>query len=446
MEANAIYCGDCLDVLKKFPSGKVDLIYADPPFFSNRYYEIIWKDGAEIRAFGDRWKGGINHYVSWMMERLEQCHRVLKPTGSLYLHCDWHASHYLKVALDRLFGEGNFKNEIIWKRADTVKGNFGQKSKMLGSNTDTILFYHKSKKCTFNPIYLPYSNKYIDTFYRYREPNTNRRYRLISMIGPGGAGKGNPRYEVMGITKYWRYSKEKMKELIKKGLVVQTNPGTVPQRKQYLDEGKGVPLQTLWDDIPALSASSNERLGYPTQKPLELLERILKISSNKGDVILDPFCGCGTTIIASHKLGRKWMGIDVSRTACKLMEKRMRSAGASPMMVYGELTIKQLKKYPPFEFQNWVCEKLGGRISQRKSGDFGVDGWTLDMIAIQVKQSPKVGRNPIYNFHSAIRHFNKTKGVFVAFSFVKSAYEEVASLKLQGIDIKLITVEELLKK
>src|SRR5436305_7761733 len=169
-----------------------------------------------------------------------------------------------------------YANEIIWKRADTVKGNFGQGSKIWGANTDTILFYRKSFSNTFNPSYTEYTEEYLKKYYRFMEPDTNRRYRLVSMMGPGGAAKGNPRYEVMGVTRYWRYSKQKMQELIDAGMVVQTSPGAVPLRKLYLDDGKGVAIQSLWDDIPAMGATAGERLGYPTQKPLTLLERIIK--------------------------------------------------------------------------------------------------------------------------------------------------------------------------
>ena len=211
---------------------------------------------------------------------------MLKPTGSLYLHCDSTASHYLKIILDAIFGPDKFGNEIIWKRAETVKGNFGQGSKLWGSNTDTLLFYRKSDENTFSPLFNEYSEEYISNFYKYVEPETGRRYRLISMTGPGGAAKGNPQYEVMGVTRYWRYSKQKMQELIDTGMVVQSKPGVVPQRKQYLDKGKGVSVQSLWDDIPGLHSQDAERLGYPTQKPLALLERIIAASSNLGDVIL----------------------------------------------------------------------------------------------------------------------------------------------------------------
>jgi len=449
MEPNAIYCGDCLDVLKKFPDKSVDLIYADPPFYTNRRFEIIWKDGAEIRAFGDRWQGGINHYISWMIERLEQCFRILKNGGSLYLHCDWHASHYLKVATDRIFGgENSFVNEIVWRR-QTAHSDAKQGSKHFGRLHDVILFYVKSgegKTQTWNNLYSPYNESYISSFYRHRDPKTGRIFALDNLVGPGGAAKGNPYYEFMGVKRYWRYSEDKMKQLLKEGRIYQSKPGTVPRYKRYLDEMPGVPIQDVWIDISVIQSQSKEALGYPTQKPIALLERIISASSNKGQIVLDPFCGCGTTLVASQKLSRKWIGIDVSRTACKLMERRLRSLGASPMMIYGELTEKELKKYPPFEFQNWVCEKLGGRISERKSGDMGIDGWTLDMTPIQVKQSDDIGRNPIDNFRAAIQRRSKKRGIFVAFSFGKGAIEEVARLKNQeGIEIELKTVKELLE-
>ena len=187
------------------------------------------------------------------------------------------------MVLDAIFGPQNFRNELVWKRATTVKGNFGQGSKLWGPNVDSLLFYTKSDDYTFNQLFTPYSDKYMDTAYRFVEPGTGRRYRLVSMIGPGGAAKGNPAYEVMGVTRYWRYSREKMQDLLTRGLIVQSRPGTVPNRKYYLDEGKGVPVQTLWDDIPNLQASDAQRLGYPTQKPIGLLDRIVTAASNEGD-------------------------------------------------------------------------------------------------------------------------------------------------------------------
>jgi adenine specific DNA methylase Mod len=202
-----------------------------------------------------------------MAVRLFELHRVLKPTGSLYLHCDPTASHYLKILLDTVFRAEAFRDDIVWKRAETVKGNFGQGSKFFDRSTDAILFYAKSDAQSFFPQFKPYTQEYIDGFFKYYEEGTRRRYQLISMTGPGGAAKGNPEYEVMGVRRFWRYSKETMKKLIAAGLVVQTRPGTVPQRKLFLDQGKGVLVQSLWDDIPGLHSQSGERLGYPTQKP-----------------------------------------------------------------------------------------------------------------------------------------------------------------------------------
>ena len=221
LETGIIYCEDNLQRLRLLPSESVDLIYLDPPFFSNRNYEVIWGDEAEVRSFEDRWEGGINLYVGWMRDRIMEMYRILKPTGSLYLHCDWHASHYLKVMMDGFFGVKMFVNEVVWKRADTVKGNFGQGSKAFGPNTDSILFYRKSNGATFNPMFKPYSDEYVKSAYKHIEPETGRRYQLISMTGPGGAAKGNPQYEVMGVTRYWQYSKEKMQQLIEAGMVVQ---------------------------------------------------------------------------------------------------------------------------------------------------------------------------------------------------------------------------------
>lgn len=440
MEVNSIYCGDCLEILKHFPSESADLIYLDPPFFSNKHYEIIWKDGAEIRAFGDRWKGGIHHYVGWMKERLEQCERVLKKTGSIHLHCDYHASHYLKLAMDKIFGINNFRNEIIWSR----KTSTGSKNKMASSH-DTIFYYTKSNSFVFNQHFSSYSEDYIRNQYTHKD-GKGRIYRIHDVVANPALGGTSPRYSYKGYTPKtrWLISKDKLEELDKEGKIEWSKTGR-PCRRLYLDEMQGQPISDVWTDIPI--SLGKERLGYPTQKPLALLERIIKLSSNKNDIVLDPFCGCGTTLVEAKKLGRRWIGIDVSRTACKLMQRRMRSVGASPHIIWGELSEKELKKYPPFEFQNWVCEKLGGRMTQRKSGDMGIDGWTLDMTPIQVKQSDHVGRNPIDNFQSAIRRQNKKKGIFIAFSFGKGAYGEAARIKNEEeIEIKLITVKELLGK
>ena len=425
---NTLYYGDNLKVLREYIKDEsVDLIYLDPPFNSNRSYNVLFKDesgmsDAQITAFDDAWHWGetaertyqdliqnapmnvaqmigalrefiganqMLAYLVMMAARLVELQRVLKPTGSLYLHCDPTASHYLKILLDMIFGVMNFGNEIIWKRADTVKGNFGQGKNSFDPNTDTILFYRKTSKNIFNTQFKSYRGEYINQFYKFVEPETGRRYQLISMTGPGGAAKGNPEYEVMGVTRFWRYSKDKMNELIDKGLVVQTNRGAVPRKKQYLDEGKGVSIQSLWDDIPALHSQAAERLGYPTQKPLALLERIIEASSNPGDVVLDPFSGCGTCISAAQKLGRQWIGIDITHLAIAMHKSRLKDMfGLEPKKDYAVVGepedlagAHQLAHDDRYQFQWWALSLIkarplggdGGRTG-KKGADRGIDG------------------------------------------------------------------------
>jgi len=445
---NTIYCGDCKEVMAKFPSESVDLIYADPPFFSNRHYEVIWKDGAEIRSFGDRWKGGIENYVLWMKERLEHCYRVLKKTGSMYLHCDSHASHHLKVEMDRIFGENHFQNEIVWKRSD-AHSDARQGAKHYGRVTDSILFYTKSDEYTFNTIYVPLPETTQEKWYRHIEPKTGRRYNLDNLTASKAGGDTS--YEFQGVRpsqgRYWAYTREKMQKMWNEGRIVKTRTGKL-YYKRYLDESKGVPLQNLWTDISMLRgfSASKEHLGYPTQKPEALLDRIIRASSNSMDIVLDPFCGCGTAIFVAHKLGRQWIGIDVSPTACNLMQNRMRKLHVSANLMGMPLTEEDLRKLPPFEFQNWVVQRLFGRVSARKSSDMGIDGFTFEGTPIQVKQSEDIGRNVIDNFETAIRRRKQAKGIIVAFSFGKGANEEIARARLHdNIEIKALTVKEMLK-
>ena len=352
-----LFHGDNLRFLRAMNSESVDLIATDPPFNKGRDFHATPDSLAAGARFQDRWSwerdvheewtdqitddyprlmeaiesarhahsDGMGAFVCFMAVRLLAMRRVLKPTGSIYLHCDPTASHYLKAVMDAVFGWKQFRNDVIWKRATTVKGNAGQNSKFFGPATDNLLFYAKAKDAVFNQPFAPYSDEYIERSYRHIEPKTGRRFRLVSMIGPGGASKGNPRYEVMGITRYWRYSQERMSELINKDLVVQTKLGTVPHRKYYLDEGRGVAVQSLWDDIPNLQAQSKERAGYPTQKPLALYERIIKASSNEGDVVLDPFAGCATTLVAAERLGRQWVGMDIWDKAHEVVIERLRN-------------------------------------------------------------------------------------------------------------------------
>jgi len=309
------------------------LIYIDPPFDVGADFSMDIEIGGdtftkkpnilEEIAYRDTWGKGADSFIAMIYERLVLMRDLLAEDGSIYVHCDWRVNSFVRLIMDEVFGSESFINEIVWKRAHTVKGNIGQGSKFLGANTDTIFAYRRSPKYLFNQQFLPYSDEYIATFFRYTEEATGRRYRLISMIGPGGSARGNPTYSVMGVTRSWRYSEEKMKELIAHGMVVQTSPGTVPQRKQYLDEGEGVSVQCLWDGITGIGASSSERTDYPTQKPEALLERIIKTSSNEGDLLGDFFCGSGTTAAVAEKLGRKWIVSDLGKFAIHTTRKRL---------------------------------------------------------------------------------------------------------------------------
>ena len=351
-----IWTGDNLDILRGLNSASVDLIYLDPPFNSNRNYAAPVGSAAAGAAFKDTWTlsdldtawmglvadqqpalyqalaaAGLTHgkgmqsYLCMMAVRLLEMRRVLKDTGSIYLHCDPTAGHYLKLLLDSIYGAGNFRSEIVWKRT-TAHSDTRQGRRQHGRIHDVLLYYTKSDHWAWNPIYTAYNPEYIAKSYRYTEPGTNRRYRLSDLTAPGGASKGNPHYEMMGVTRYWRYSEARMQELIDEGRIVQRRPGGVPQYKRYLDEMPGVPLQDIWADIPPIAAQAKERIGYPTQKPIALLERIIKASSNPGDVVLDPFCGCATACVAAEALGRRWIGIDISPKAVELVNMRLRQS------------------------------------------------------------------------------------------------------------------------
>jgi len=458
MSVNKLILGDNLEILKTLESESVDLIYLDPPFFSNRNYEVIWGDAGEIRSFQDRWSGGIDHYIAWLKERVEQMHRILKPTGSIFLHCDDHANSYIQVMiLDKIFLRNNFRSIITWKRS-SAHNDAKQGRKALGNISDTIFYYSKSNQFTFNQLFTPYSEDYIATNYKYTDSN-GRKYKLTDLTGPGGASKGNPYYEVMGVFRYWQFSKENMQRLIEEGRVIQTKEGNVPRYKNYLDEMPGIALQNIWDDIKPVSSQAKEKIGYPTQKPETLLERIIKCASNEGDVVLDPFVGGGTTVAVADKLNRKWIGIDQSVQAVKVTELRLEKQHdlfSAPFTV-------QLHKYDydtlrfknAFEFENWIVQQFGGLCNTKQRNDFGLDGKMPDNTPIQVKRSDNIGRNVVDNFMAAVMRSDKKLfdkniaekkpvGYIIAFSFGKGAIQEVARLKIEeNTIIELVTVEKI---
>ena len=354
-----VWTGDNLDILRGMNSECVDLCYLDPPFNSNRNYAAPVGSRAAGAAFKDTWTlsdldvawmgliadeqpamyqvllaAGLTHgkgmqsYLCMMGVRLLEMRRVLKDTGSIYLHCDPTASHYLKLLMDAVFGSGNYRSEIIWRR--TNAHNDGKQGRQQhGRVHDVLLFFTAGDQWVWNPIYTDYDPQYVANIYKYVEDGSNRRYTLDNLTGPGGASKGNPHYEVMGVARYWRYSQERMNQLVEEGRIVQTNPGSVPRYKRYLDEMPGVPIQDSWTDIGPIASQAKERIGYPTQKPLALLERIIKASSNEGDMVLDPFCGCATACVAAENLGRQWVGIDLSEKAVELVNMRLQQSMGS---------------------------------------------------------------------------------------------------------------------
>jgi len=315
-------------------------------------------------------------YLIYMVPRLCRMKIILKPTGSIYLHCDPTASHYIKIMMDGIFGHKNFRNEIIWRRTNAKS----LASKRFPQNHDTILFYTNSDKATFNKQYLPHNEEYVNKFYKYTD-ETGRRYRLDNLANPN-KDRPNLTYEFLGVTRVWRWTRDRMEEAYKAGLVVQKKPGAVPCLKRYLDEQKGNTLDDLWMDIQCLQANSKERLGYPTQKPVDLLKRIISVSSNPGDVVFDPFCGCGTTVYAAQMLDRKWIGCDIAVLAIKLVrdilrEKYALSEGRDfvvdgiPNSVESAL---ELAEHDRFQFQHWIVERVGGFPMLKKTADKGIDG------------------------------------------------------------------------
>ena len=344
-----IWTGDNLDILRGLNSECVDLIYLDPPFNSNRDYEAPVGSKAAGAAFKDTWTlsdldvawmgliadehpaianllhttglthgKGMQSYLTMMSVRLLEMRRVLKPTGSIYLHCDPTASHYLKLTMDSVFGAGNFHSEITWKRTNAK----GLAFKGYPNNADILLYYSKSEKFIWNRLFQPHDESYVDKFYKYVEQGTGRRYRLGDLTNPNN-NRPNLTYEFLGVTRVWRWTRERMQEAYDKGLVVQKRPGAIPAQKRFLDEMQGNPVDTIWDDIRPIQAGSSEQVGYPTQKPLALLERIIAASSNPGDFVLDPFAGCATACITSENLGRQWVGIDLSPKAAELVNVRL---------------------------------------------------------------------------------------------------------------------------
>jgi site-specific DNA-methyltransferase (adenine-specific) len=428
VETNVLYYGDNLDILRRYvPGGSVDLVYLDPPFNSNADYNVIFRDesgrksDAQLLAFEDTWHWGpsvastyayltntsLHHgkvpeavsaivgalrsglgtnqmtaYIVEMTVRLVELHRVLRPTGSLWLHCDPTASHYLKLVLDAVFGPRRFLNEVVWQRTGAHND-----ARRFGRVTDTLLYYAKGETYTFNAQYTEYDPEYVAERYRY-DDGDGRKYWANTMTAPSHgrpvearAFRGELREPPPGTM--WRFTQAETDRMEREGRIYYSKSG-MPYVKSYLDERKGRPAQNLWTDI-VMSKSGAERLGYPTQKPVALLERIIEASSNLGDVELDPFCGCGTALVAAQKLGRRWVGIDITHLSVAVMRARLRDSFpelgdvkviGQPTEVEGARMLAAQSLDGRYEFQYWALSLVDAQPSggRKKGADSGIDG------------------------------------------------------------------------
>jgi len=471
---NTLYYGDNLDILREhIPTASVDLVYLDPPFNSNRNYNVLFRDEsgqdseAQITAFEDTWHWGpdaevtyhalvtegiervatmidamrrfiganeMMAYLVMMAARLVELRRVMKPTANIYLHCDPTASHYLKIIMDTIFGPENIRNEIVWERTPSK----ALSTRRLARNHDIIFSYQMSNQATWNldAVFRAYDATALDekTAGKYMHRDADGRvYRLSDLSNPN-PDRPNLTYEFLGVTRVWRWTRDRMQAAYDAGLVIQTRPGAVPQLKRYLDEQRGRPITDVWTDIGPLNSQALERLGYPTQKPLALLERIIEMSSNPGDTILDPFCGCGTAIAAAQRLGRRWIGIDITHLSIALQKYRLEQMFTGiTFKVVGEPedigAAHQLALDDRYQFQWWAlslvkAKPLGGQEGSKtgkKGSDKGIDGVvnfldggasTLQRIIVQVK-SGKVKSGDIRDLVGTVQRENAAIGVFI---------------------------------
>ncbi len=417
---NKLILGDNLEIMKKLPSESIDLIYIDPPFFSNKNYAVVWNDEGEVASFKDIWSGGIETYINWLYERVEEMYRLLKPTGSFYLHCDWHAFAEIKLyILDRIFGKENFKNEIIWYYRRWTNSSNSYKRMH-----DVIFFYTKSSKNTFNKIKI--------------EPTRSQQKVIEKGYNVNSVKKSGKK-----ILQLLVYNKRKVDNLVKLKKINLSKYGNIVYRENKLTEANDV------FEIQYLHSQAKERIGYPTQKPEKLLERIISASSNKGDLVADFFLGGGTTIATAERLKRDWIGVDSSVAAVKITENRLHKMNdlfqKSFSVHIHKYDFETLDKMNAFEFEHFVVEQFGGVPNKKQRSDFGIDGVkTLDGIKhfLQIKQSKSIGRNVVDNFKAAIDRKKSKNGFILAWSFGRGAISETARLKREdNYNIKLIEIQ-----
>jgi site-specific DNA-methyltransferase (adenine-specific) len=498
---NALYYGDNLNVLREsIASESVDLVYLDPPFNSQATYNLLFrspagqKSQAQVEAFEDTWHWTIGEggaadafeqvirsgntnaadllramrqflgdndmmaYLAMMAIRLIELRRALKPTGTLYLHCDSTASHYLKILLDGIFGPICYRNEIIWKRSNPK--SLG--SVNLPACTDAILRYSKGSTVIFHQPYEAHDPDYVESAYKYSDERGI--YRLLPLLNPND-DRPNLTYEFLGVTRVWRWTKERMQASYDDGLVVQLKPGAVPQYKKYLHDSKGRTITNCWIDIP--QAAGNESIGYPTQKPLALLSRIISMSSNEGDLVLDPFCGCGTAIHAAQKLGRSWLGIDITHLAISLIERRLKDAfpgiafevHGTPKDLGGARDLAMRNKY---QFQWWALSLIEAQpyAGKKKGADSGIDGLiyfrsdarTTERAIVSVKGGDHVSVPMVRDLKGVLDREKAPIGVFLTLTEPTRPMEQEAASagfytlgERQYPRIQIITIEQALK-
>ena len=532
-----LYYGDNLDILRRYLKDEtVDLVYLDPPFNSAQSYNAFFheKDGtdaaSQIQAFEDTWhwnqesertyqdlvlqpgkvsevmqafrtflgQNDMMAYLAMMAPRLVELRRVLKSTGSLYLHCDPTASHYLKLLLDAVFGAGSFRSEIVWKRSaahsDTKQGRAQH-----GRIHDLLLFYTRSDEWTWNPVYTPYDKEYLESEYRSKTED-GRCYKETDLTAAKPGGDVNydwrvkrmedsadrwvpdlddefkspkPHWEYKAVRPYkgrfWAYSKANLREFATSGKLIHRETG-MPRLVQFANDMPGVPLQDLWVDIPPIGATASERLGYPTQKPLALLERIIQTSTSPGDLVLDPFCGCGTTVDAAEKLARKWIGIDITQLATSLIKNRLRDTYGDKIEIItvGEPVTPNeayiLAEQDKFQFQWWALGLVGARpVEQKKGADRGIDGEILfrddprdprpEQIIIQVKGG-KTGVKDVRDLRGVLDREKAAIGVLISLQpptremvaeAVSTGFYEHKTNKQRYPRLQLRTVKELME-
>jgi len=501
LKTNVLYFGDNLEILRKYiPDNSIDLIYLDPPFNSKATYNVLYKEPtgkpsqAQISAFEDTWQWGLESeralqeiaasadasaavkefisvlpkfvgaktamraYLTMMCVRLLELKRVLKDTGSLYLHCDPTASHYLKILLDATFGVKNFRNEIVWKRQSAHSDSRGY-----GAVHDVLLFYVKSDAYVWNEAFQSYDQGYVEQYYRYTDEN-GRRF-MSGDLGAAGLQGGGYEYEWRGVKRIWRVPLQTMERLEKEGRIFYTRNG-IPRIKRYLDEAKGMPVQNVWNDLESLRSWHAERLGYQTQKPEALLERIIEVSSNEGDIVLDPFCGCGTAVVAAQRLNRKWIGIDITYLAIGLMEWRLKNMVPMPAYkVIGEpedlASAVELANKDKYQFQWWAVTRIGGQPygDKKKGADTGIDGYLYYMdekdkikkAIISVKGGKNTNVSMIRDLGHVIDREKSDIGVFILLEKPTRPMLEEAAMKgfyhsPLGKDyprIQILTIEEI---